>query len=184
MVCFDQKWQGEASRRSWQAISFPKLSPDGKQIAYNSTNDGPINIWVASIEGGQPIQLTFDKETMGWPCWSPDGKLLAFQMNRGDDTHVMVMSSSGGAPTQLTFDRGQSWLHSWSPEGDKIAFAGFRNGYWNLYWVSVSTKRQKQVTNYTKLNAYIRYPAWSPLGSQIVYEYAETTGNIWMMELK
>jgi hypothetical protein len=28
------------------------------------------------------------------------------------------------------------------------------------------------------------YPAWSPLGNQIVYEYAETTGNIWLMELK
>ena len=29
-----------------------------------------------------------------------------------------------------------------------------------------------------------RYPAWSPLGNQIVYEYSETTGNIWLMELK
>ncbi|HET8676745.1 MAG TPA: winged helix-turn-helix domain-containing protein [Blastocatellia bacterium] len=167
-----------------QVISFPKLSPDGRQVAFNSINSGTINIWVASIEGGQPVQLTSDKETMGWPCWSPDGRLIAFQMKRGDDTHVMVMPSGGGSPTQLTFDRGQSWMHSWSPDGDKIAFAGFRDGRWNVWWVSLSTRRQKQVTNYTKLNAYVRYPAWSPLGNQIVYEYAETTGNIWMMELK
>jgi len=40
------------------------------------------------------------------------------------------------------------------------------------------------LTSYTKLNAYVRYPSWSPLGEKIVYEYAETTGNIWMLELK
>jgi lipoprotein NlpI len=37
---------------------------------------------------------------------------------------------------------------------------------------------------YTKLNTYVRYPAWSPLRNQIAYEYAETTGNIWLMDLK
>lgn len=96
----------------------------------------------------------------------------------------MVKPASGGSPTQLTFDRGQSWPHSWSPDGDKIAFAGERNGIWNVYWISRGTKMQKQLTNYAKLNAFVRYPEWSPLGNQIVYEYAETTGNIWLVELK
>ena len=84
----------------------------------------------------------------------------------------------------MTFDRGLSWPHSWSPDGDKIAFAGYRDGYWNVRWVSRSTKIQEQVTSYAKLNACVRYPAWSPLGNQIVYEYVETTGNIWLIELK
>jgi len=92
--------------------------------------------------------------------------------------------SGGGTPTQLTFDRGLSYAHSWSPDGDKIAFAGFRNGFWNIWWVSRSTKQTKQLTNCTRLNSFVRYPAWSPLGTQIVYEYAEAFGNIWLMELK
>jgi hypothetical protein len=48
-----------------------------------------------------------------------------------------------------------------------------------VYWVSRSTKQQKPISSYIKLNAYVRYPAWSPLGDQIAYEYGETTGNIW-----
>jgi Tol biopolymer transport system component/DNA-binding winged helix-turn-helix (wHTH) protein len=167
-----------------QSIGWPKLSPDGKKIAFNSTKSGTINVWLVPVEGGEPKQLTFDSETMGWPCWSPDGKLIAIQMKRGEDTHVCVMPADGGVPMQLTFDRGQSWVNSWSPDGDKIAFAGQRNDIWNIYWVSRTTKEQKQLTLYSKLNVYVRYPSWSPQGNRIVYEYAETTGNIWLMELK
>lgn len=149
-------------------IGLGILSPDATQIAFNSNKGGAINIWTVPVEGGPARQLTFDKEMMGFACWSPDGKFLAFEVKRGDDTHVAVMPSSGGTVTQLTFDRGQSWTHSWSPNGDKIAFAGSRNGYWNIWWVSRTSKMQKQLTNYKKLNTYARYPAWSPLGNQIV----------------
>jgi Tol biopolymer transport system component len=95
------------------------------------------------------------------------------------------MSADGGPITQLTFDKGQSWTGSasFSPDGDKIAFAGFRDAVWNLWWVSRSTKEQKRLTNYSKVNAFVRYPAWSPKGNQIAYEYAETTGNIWRAEI-
>ncbi len=167
-----------------EEIEYARMSPDGKQFAFNSKKDGPVNICTIPLEGGQPVQLTFDKELMGFPCWSPDGKYIAFQMKRGENTHIAIIPSSGGTPEQLTFDRGQSWPHSWSPDGDKIVFAGFRNGYWNVWWVSRTTGEQKQVTNYSKLNAFVRYPAWSPLNNQIVYEYTETTGNIWVIELK
>ena len=166
-------------------IEYARLSPDGKQIVFNfKRNGGVINVWTASLAGGEPQQLTFDKELMGFPAWSPDGKYIAFPMKRGDDMHVMIMPSEGGTPEQLTFDKGQSWVYDWSPDGDKILFAGFRDGIWNIRWVSRSTKKQQQLTDYTKLNSFVRYPAWSPKGDQIAYEYSETTGNIWVADLK
>ena len=70
---------------------------------------------------------------------------------------------------------------SWSPDGDKIIFAKQQDdSIWNIWSVSRSTKAQKQLTHYRKLSAYVRYPDMSPRGNQIVYEYTETTGNIWM----
>jgi Tol biopolymer transport system component len=165
-------------------IEYARISPDGKRIIFNLETNGITNTWVVPVEGGDPKQLTFDNELAGFSCWSPDGKFIAYQMKRGDDAYAMVMPSDGGTPTQLTFERGLSWPFSWSPDGDKIAFAGYRDGIWNVYWVSRTDKTQKQVTNYTKLSSYVRYPGWSPLGNQIVYEYAESTGNIWILELK
>ncbi len=165
-------------------IQFAQLSPDGKTVAYNFGQDGIINVWTATISDGQKKQLTFGNELMGFATFSPDSKELAFEWQRGEDAYLMVMPSEGGPATQLTFQSGKAWPHSWSGDGDKIAFAGFFNGAWNVYWISRSTKVQKQLTFNSKPNSFLRYPAWSPQGDQIVYEYAELSGNIWMTELK
>jgi Tol biopolymer transport system component len=165
-------------------IEYARLSPDGKQFAFNLADKGVINLWTIPVSGGQPKQLTFDKELAGFACWSPDGKFIAYQMKRGDDSYLMVMPSEGGEAIQLTSGHGRSWPYGFSPDGDKIVFAGDRDGIWNVWWLSRSSKVQKQLTNYNKPNAFVRYPAWSPLGNQIAYEYAETSGNIWLLELK
>jgi eukaryotic-like serine/threonine-protein kinase len=167
-----------------EGAAFAAISPDGKQVAFNSNKSGTINMWITLLGRSEPRQLTFsEKDRTGFPCWSRDGQFLAYLSQHGEHGYLMVMPASGGVPTQLTFE-GQSFVYSWSPDGDKLAFAGERNGIWNVYWISRSTKVQKQLTNYVKLNAFVRYPEWSPLGNQIVYEYAETTGNIWLAELK
>lgn len=165
-------------------MPFSRLSPDGKILAFNSYADGAVNIWLHSIDTGTTRQLTFDRELLGFPAWSPDGKWIAAELKRKDDTYVALIPVDGGAPSVLNSDRGQSWTGTFSPDGDKIAFAAARDGIWNLWWISRSTKEQKQLTAYTKPNAFVRYPTWSPTGDQIVYEYSETTGNVWLGELK
>ena len=165
-------------------IQYARLSPDGKQLALNLVDGGVINTWIAAVPGGQPHQITFDKELAGFACWSPDSKYLAYQLKRGDDAFVMLMPAAGGEAIQLTSGHGRSWPYSFSPDGDKILFAGDRGGVWNLYWVSRTTRQEKQITDYKKMNAFVRYPSWSPAGNQMAYEYAETSGNIWLMDLK
>lgn len=165
-------------------LAMGKLSPDGQLFAYNSNTDGVINTSTLPVGGGTAKQLTFDQEMMGFPYWSRDGQWLAVEMKRGEDTQVAVIPRDGGTPEQITSEAGQNWPGGWAADHDRIAFAGQRNGLWNVYWVSRRTKQQKQLTNYTKPNTYVRYPAWSPLSNQIVYEFGETTGNVWMLELK
>ena len=163
----------------------PELSPDGRQGVMFFSENGIINTWVLDMETGQKKQITFDKEMAAYPSWSPDGKFIAYQIARGEDNGIFILPSTGGAPTQITPIHGQHWSYSWSPDGDKVIFA--RPGddlNWNIWSVSRSTKIEKQLTHYTKRNAFVRYPATSPKGNQIVYEYTETTGNIWMMEFK
>jgi Tol biopolymer transport system component len=167
--------------RDWTSI---RLSPDGKQIAFDSRQGGTTSIWTAPAEGGPAKQWTFDKEMMGWPFWSRDGRFIAFEMKRGDDIHLGIIPSAGGTLIQLTSDHGEAYGGDWLPDEDRIVFAAWRNGVWNLWCVSRRDKSEKQITNYTKTNCYVRSPSLSRRGDRIAYEYSETTGNIYMMHLK
>jgi TolB protein len=162
-----------------------QLSPDGSQVAAAILTNGVQNVWLMDLATKKLRQLTFDQEDAGFPAWSPDGKFIAFQIVRGPDNSIFVMPSAGGAAIQLTPYHGQRWHHGWSPDGDKILFAKSGDDLiWNIWSVSRTTKVEKQLTQYLKSNSYVRYPTASPRGNQIVYEYTETTGNIWMMEIK
>lgn len=167
-----------------EGLDVLRVSPDAKQVAFNYAPDNFFNIGVMATDGERLRQLTFEKTFTGFPCWSPDGNSLAFQMMRGDDMQIMLMPSSGGTPSQLTFDSGDKWPYSWSPDGSKIAFASSRNGVWNVRWISVSDKTENQLTGNTRMGVVIRFPDWSPLGNQIVYEQADIIGNIHVMSLK
>ena len=174
----------ETAQAEAEGLEMLRLSPDTRQVAFTYVPGNFFNIGVMPVEGGPPRQLTFERTFTGLPSWSPDGKLLAFQSKRGDDMQIMLMPSDGGTPTQLTFDRGDKWPYSWSPGGDKIVYAGARGGIWNLWWISPSDKSERQLTHNTKPGVILRFPGWSPVGDQIVYEQAEITGNIYVMSLK
>lgn len=160
-----------------------RLSADGRSVLFNSKRSGTINIWQISLDGGGAKQLTFDTELAGFPAMSRDGKWIGMQIKRGGDTHVAYMPVEGGEVIQLTSEPGQSWVNDWSPDNDRIIYAGRRNSIWNIYSVSRTTREVKQLTNFDSMNTYVRYPVYSPVGDKIAYEYAQSTANIWMLEL-
>jgi TolB protein len=166
-----------------QDLDWPRLSPDGRRVAFNSrSGGGAINVWLLPLDGGAAQQLTFDSQSLGFPVWAPDGKTLALEMKRGDASHIALQSVTGGPARPVTNDTGQSWPYSYSPDGKHIAFAGLRKGYWNVYRVEVSSGEVQRLTNYERLSAYVRYTAWSPRGDTILYEQALTQGNVWQLE--
>lgn len=163
-------------------IECVRLSPDGRTAAFQRKDHGTMNVWSLSPEDKRIRQLTFNQSPVGWPLWSRNGQSLAVEVKVGANANIGVMDANGGPITMITHDAGQHWPYSWSPDGEQIAFAGFRNGTWNVFSVSVRTGAQTQLTKYSAANTFVRYPEWSPAGDRIVYEYGETTGNIWMLK--
>jgi len=163
-------------------MGFTRLSPDGKRAAFHRSDAGAMNVWTISFADGQARPLTFEHTMAGWPTWSRNGKQLAVEVRNGPDTNIAIISADGGPLVPLTHNPGQNWPYSWSPDDDQIAFAGYRNGAWNVFSVSRTSGVERQLTNYLRPNTFVRYPEWSPSGDQIVYEYGESEGNIWMLE--
>jgi dipeptidyl aminopeptidase/acylaminoacyl peptidase/CubicO group peptidase (beta-lactamase class C family) len=56
----------------------PAWSPDGTRIAFLRAQDGPPQVWVLPVDGGEPEQLTTLPLGAGAPTWSSDGERIAF----------------------------------------------------------------------------------------------------------
>jgi Tol biopolymer transport system component/DNA-binding winged helix-turn-helix (wHTH) protein len=186
---WDFVWVDLASRRMTPAglpykdMMNPRLSPDAAAIAFHRIEkDGRMTVWTGGFDGTR-TEVATDPEAVSYPAWSPDGKFLAVEIKRGDSTQIGVVARGGGPVEQLTTDRGQSWPHSWAPDNDRIVFAGQRDGVWNIYTVSRRTRAVVQLTSFTSGTGYVRYPAWSPTGSRIVFERAIESGNVWTLTL-
>lgn len=159
----------------------PQLSPNGELLTYSTSTDGIENVWILDIETGASRQLTFDPEFAGWPVWSPDSRSVAVEIRRDRSILLGVVSLEGDF-VQLTFGEYSDYVWDWSPDGDKLIFARSDQ---NIWWVSVSDGTEQQVTSYTGDEfSFVRYPAWSPRGDQIVYEVADTASDIWLADLE
>ena len=61
------------------------------------------DLWVANIDGSNPIRLTIDEGIESGPVFSPDGKYIAFNAQYDGNTDVYIIPSTGGIPKRLTF---------------------------------------------------------------------------------
>jgi len=136
------------------------------------------------LAGGKTVRLTEPGENVGYPCWSRDGEWIAAERLMGESTQIVVLPAAGGKARQLTNEAGQHWSYSWSPDSRRVAMAAMRDGAWNLWWVDAKTGRQRKLTDNSLLRTFLRYPEWSPRGGAIVYEHAETRGNLYLLELR
>lgn len=113
---------------------FPKFSPDGRWIAFTGDYAGTHQVYVISVDGGEPRQLTYYNDVGNLPPrggvdnevldWSPDGTEVLFNANRvpwGDRmSRPYVVPVAGGMETPLPVPVGGVGM--FSPDGSKYVY--------------------------------------------------------------
>lgn len=158
---------------------FPKISQDGKWIAYTAEYTGTRQVYVMPAEGGDPRQLTYYNDVGAMPPrggwdnwilgWTSEGKILV-RMNRTPWGERMgryyLVDPKGGLETPLPIPHGGS--ASLSPDGRKIAYTPIdrefrtwkrtRGGRAQDIWIyDFSSRRSERVTDYVGTD---NFPMW------------------------
>jgi dipeptidyl aminopeptidase/acylaminoacyl peptidase len=132
---------------SFEFISDPQISPDGKLVAYVVTkvdrtqNRRNASIWMTATDRSRaPWQFTTAPQSSNSPRWSPDGKSLAFLSSRPESSpapapaagtapiataeppraQIYLLSMNGGEAKRLTNLKNGVSVFRWSPDGTRL----------------------------------------------------------------
>jgi Tol biopolymer transport system component len=149
--------------------NHPAWAPDGGRIAYESDQNGNLDIWVVQTTGGLPVNLTSDhvREDRE-PAWSPDGSQIAFMSER-DGGGLFLMPSIGGLPNRLS-PRAPGYFTApqWSSDGKEVAYVHVQPDATFIEIVATDTRESRRLTlpggNGNRFNLN-----WSPDGRFLAY---------------
>ena len=148
----------------------PKISPDGKWVAFSAAYDGPTEVYLMPMAGGVPKRLTYTGNASP-VTFTPDGKRVVFRSGFESTfrpvPRLYSVSLEGELPEPLPPERGV--LAAYSPDGTKLAYnrRGNEEYYWKRYkggqyqdiWLyDFAAKSYTPLTDYVGKNSY---PMWA-----------------------
>jgi Tol biopolymer transport system component/DNA-binding winged helix-turn-helix (wHTH) protein len=102
----------------------PAFSPGGDKLAFIRSS-GPTSVeelFVISVAGGEPKQLTFDhKQISGPPAWTQTDEIV-FSSSRGGLPTIWRVAASGGIPQRVPEAGPVAWYPSLSQSGNELAY--------------------------------------------------------------
>ncbi len=108
----------------------PRLSPDGRRVAYTAEAGGARQVFVLELRSGLARQVTASEHAVSDPQWAPDGAWLAFVREKA----LWIVGLDGSRPTVVADHPAGHRSPRWSPDGRRIAFISRRRG-WSQAWV-------------------------------------------------
>ncbi|MFN7935413.1 MAG: protein kinase [Bryobacteraceae bacterium] len=108
----------------------PRLSPDGKRVAYMAPGSKGLDLWIYDIDRDTTSQLTFTGPGDQEPVWAPDAKHIVF--GSASPPALWWMRADGsGQPQKLIDTQAPPRPQSISADGRRLAYAD--NIYPDIY---------------------------------------------------
>lgn len=159
---------GEARQITNDAFNnqMPRISPDGKTIAFFSERQGNTDIYLIDVDGKNLRRFTTDPALDAYMNWSPDGTKLVFCSERSGNRDIWIQAIAGGQALQLTTAAQADDDPCFSPDGAMIAFDSARGGNTDIWIMKADGSDQRRVYGNTEIE---ESPSFSPDGRMIVF---------------
>jgi serine/threonine protein kinase len=156
--------------RSSAGNAFPRLSPDGRTLAFTSSRTGSGELWLADADGKNQRQLTrLDAYIVGYARWSPDGKQIAFHARLPEVPQIYVVDPDGGVPRKVTSAAFGLFAPIWAMDGKHLFATGKADGKDEIFRVGVADGNAEPLFRGTE-------SAPTPDGKSILYGKVTESG--------
>src|SRR6267142_2617546 len=187
---------------SFEFISDPNISPDGKLVAYVLTkvdraqNRRNSSIWMAATDGSRaPWQFTTAPQSSTSPRWSPDGKSLTFPSSRPAETtpaaapaagqapvgtaeptrtQVYLLSMNGGEAKRITNLKNGVTVFRWSPDGTRLVVVSRVGPSDNRGDTRAESKDRSDVRHYKNTSYKFNDTGW----------FDDRRSHLWLVDAK
>ena len=107
-----------------QVFGWPRLSPNGRHVAFSRGTESDADLWVRDLESGRETKLTVTGgQANQTPAWTPDGTTVTFASNRGGGVQLHTRPVDLSRETeQLWPTEGSSLSPSWAPDGETLVY--------------------------------------------------------------
>ena len=150
------------------------------KIAFASSRDGNLEIYVMDGDGRNQRRLTVNPSVDRYPTWSPDGKKIAFVSDRNnvnkDHRQIWVIDADGKNPIRLTDGLVDSYP-DWSPDGTKIVYDAHLHPDEHHVAPAGITVMDADGKDKRLLTGEGAHPAWSPDGERIAFIAGKNPGD-------
>jgi dipeptidyl aminopeptidase/acylaminoacyl peptidase len=163
-----------------RTISEPRLSRDGRKLAYVVNAGGRGQLVVVDALGGPELAITSDPAPRAAAAygggafdWTPDGEQLVFA---GGDGGLFVVSVSGGVPRQILAkpSEGAAGAPAVSPDGARVAFVV------DQHHIGVVSLSGDEWPVRVSTNADFCFdPGWSPDSASVVWHEWDVPDMPW-----
>jgi Tol biopolymer transport system component len=152
----------------------PRLSPDGRFVAYLEGEKGLRDVHVVSLDGRDASRITDDPADDMAPLWSPDGRHLAFSSTRLGSVALWKVEVRDGKPVgqaaKLKEGMQSARLLDWTQRG---IFYDQQTRTWDLYTAPMDSVEGRSTAS-PRLVPYSRTgrnlgPVWSPDGGRLAF---------------
>jgi serine/threonine protein kinase len=114
----------------------PVWSPDGRSIAFGADWTGPPNLYLLSVDGGEPRELVpFDNHVQFPGSWSPDGGSLIYARSEGTDDRgdLWIVDVESRERRSFLKTPASETSPEVSPDGRWIAYVSDESGRAEIY---------------------------------------------------
>jgi Tol biopolymer transport system component len=150
------------------AYRYPRVSPDGKRVAYISLDPDASDLWVHDVERGTTSRQTHQLDAAS-PLWSADSSRIVFGSERKSSPGLFVLQVDAGLPPEriAPTDWGVTLPSAFTPgEAEVIAVRGERGSGLNLSRISMATG---EITDVVATSFEERAGALHPDGEWLAY---------------